>query len=73
MLPPKVLDEAKKSCYDNNNPKNRIYGLSYQGKIYLIHENIYSVKDIEEALLHERTGQGADAFIKNAVRTKKGG
>lgn len=53
-LPAAILEEAQKAGYDNNSPDDRIYGVAYQGKIYLLHENLFSALDVEEALLHER-------------------
>lgn len=53
-LPAAVLKEADKAGYNNADPDERIYGVAYQGKIYLLHENLFSAYDVEEALLHER-------------------
>lgn len=79
-LPPKVIAEAKKIGYNNNNPDERIYGVAYDGKIYLIHENLYSELDIEDALLLERLhlslrsgGKAALIGNRHSVLFKMGG
>ncbi len=54
-LPAPILAAAKKQGYDNKNPKDRIKGVAYFGRVYLVQENIQSELEAEEALLHEAT------------------
>ncbi len=56
-LPPAVREEAAQQGYDNNNHNDRINGVTYQGKVYLVQENIQSELEVEETLLHERIHQ----------------
>ncbi len=53
-LPMAIQEEAERQGYDNKDPNDRIPGVTYKGKIYLIHENIQSKDEVEETILHER-------------------
>ena len=43
-LPAPILAYAKKQGYDNTSANERITGVAYRGKVYLIQENIPSVE-----------------------------
>ncbi|MFM8899145.1 MAG: hypothetical protein ACKOF9_04245 [Burkholderiales bacterium] len=56
-LPQPILAHAQKQGYDNASTDERITGVAYRGKVYLIQENIPSVELAEETLFHERVHQ----------------
>jgi hypothetical protein len=56
-LPMEIIRASEKQGYDNNNPKDRITGVTYKVKIYFVQENIHSVLEVEETLLHEHIHQ----------------
>jgi len=59
-LPPPILAKAKNEGYDAHGRKTngeKLTGVSYDGKVYLVQENISSELEAEETLLHERLHQ----------------
>ncbi len=56
-LPAPILQAAKKQGYDNHSTNERIPGVTWQGKVYLVQENITSAALAEQTLLHERVHQ----------------
>lgn len=59
-LPAPILAKAKKEGYDANGRKpngEKLTGATYDGKVYLVQENISSELEAEETLLHERIHQ----------------
>ena len=53
-LPRAIQKEAERQGYDDLNPNDRITGINYQGKIYIVQSNIQSKEKVEETILHER-------------------
>jgi hypothetical protein len=39
-LPPAIRKVAEQQGYDHTNPNERINGVTYQGKIYIVHGNV---------------------------------
>jgi hypothetical protein len=59
-LPSPILEKAKAEGYDEHgrHPNGyKIPGITYDGKVYLVQENISSELEAEETLLHERIHQ----------------
>lgn len=59
-LPASILAKAEKEGYDANGRKSngeKLTGATYDGKVYLVQENISSELEAEETLLHERIHQ----------------
>ncbi|MGQ0442187.1 MAG: MuF-C-terminal domain-containing protein [Methylophilaceae bacterium] len=79
-LPPAIIKYAKAQGYDNNDRNDRISGVTYQGKIYLVQENISTALKAEEVLLHEHVyyvlnSKGKQAYVQalNDLYVKLGG
>ena len=53
-LPAAIVAAAEAQGYNNDNPQDRIHGVAYQGRIYVVQENVTSEAQVEEVLLHER-------------------
>lgn len=72
-MPAAVREHAAKSGYDNTNKADRILGAQWHGNMYLVQENISSVQEAEETLLHERVHQVLhnNANDKGAVELRK--
>lgn len=59
-LPAPILAKAKAEGYDAHGRKSngeKLTGVAYDGKVYLVQENISSEIEAEETLLHERIHQ----------------
>lgn len=59
-LPAPILAKAKNEGYDAHGRKSngeKLTGVAYDGKVYLVQENISSELEAEETLLHERLHQ----------------
>lgn len=59
-LPAPILAKAKNEGYDAHGRKSngeKLTGVAYDGKVYLVQENISSELEAEETLLHERIHQ----------------
>lgn len=56
-LPAPILAHAQKQGYDNASTDERITGVAYRSKVYLVQENIPSEALAEETLFHERVHQ----------------
>jgi len=56
-LPRAIQEEAEKQGYNDQDPNDRITGVNYQGKIYIVQSNIRSKEEVEENLLHEHVHQ----------------
>ncbi|MDO8346295.1 MAG: hypothetical protein Q7S85_00185 [Rugosibacter sp.] len=57
-LPAPILAQAKQEGYDQhgrNASGHKLTGVTYEGKVYLVQENISSELEAEETLLHERS------------------
>jgi len=74
MLPARILEAAKAQGYDNASTNERIPGVTWHGKVYLVQENITSEAIAEQTLLHERVhqvlrGNAGDVGSVNLRRT----
>jgi len=56
-LPRAIQEEAEKQGYNDQDTNDRITGVNYQGKIYIVQSNIRSKEEVEENLLHEHIHQ----------------
>lgn len=59
-LPAPIVEKAKAEGYDahgRNRDGQKLTGVAYDGKVYLVQENISSEIEAEETLLHERIHQ----------------
>jgi len=65
-LPGEIVIYANNDGYNNQDPNDRIRGVTYKGKIYLVQEHIHSELEAEETLLHERIHQVLKGNGKNA-------
>ena len=61
-LPPDLIQVAKDQ---NVSQKSETAGVSYQGQIYLVRENIKTEAQLEEVIFHEATHGGLEALLKD--------
>jgi hypothetical protein len=53
-LPSEVLDQAR----EEGIPENEIHGVLFNGRAYIVRQNLKTRQDVEEVLLHEIMGHG---------------
>ena len=61
-LPADLIEVAKDQ---NVSQKSETAGVSYQGQIYLVRENIKTEAQLEEVIFHEATHGGLEALLKD--------
>ena len=61
-LPADLIEVAKDQ---NVSQKSETAGVSYQGQIYLVRENIKTEAQLEEVIFHEATHGGLEALYKD--------